>query len=178
MRGWAPLAAAVAWLTACAPLPESYPVPEQRSVKDGPEPEPLQAFVSFSDARSPDYVVSGFLPAAPDSFWRWATTSPTVRVRVSENTGLRLRVNFAFPEESHTPLLPITVKYFVNDHLLEAVIYRRAGMLEYRRPVPAEWLLVDADNLLRCEIEPVYIAKADLVKLSMIVSEIGLERDK
>ena len=55
-----------ALLTGCTPLPESYPVPEQRGSKDGPEPEPLGAFVSFSDARSPDYVVGGFVPAAPD----------------------------------------------------------------------------------------------------------------
>ena len=175
MRRWVFMAAL---LTGCTPLPESYPAPEQRDSKDGPEPEPLGAFVSFSDARSPDYVVGGFLPAAPDQFWRWASASPTVRVRVSERTGLRLRVNFAFPEESHRPLLPITVRYFVNDKLLEAVVYKQAGVLEFRKPVPAEWLLENADNLIRCEISPVYVAKADGMKLSMIVSELGLERDE
>lgn len=161
---------------ACTPLPESYAVPEQRSSKDGPEPAPLGAFVSFSDARSPDYVVSGFLPSAPDQFWRWASENPTIRVRVAEKSGLRLRVNFAFPEESHRPLLPITVRYVVNEKLLETVVYKQAGVLEFRKAVPAEWLL--QENLIRCEISPVYVAKADGVKLSMIISEIGLERIK
>lgn len=175
MRRWLFLAVL---LSACTPLPESYPVPEQRSSKDGPEPEPLGAFVSFSDARSPDYVVNGFLPAAPDQLWRWASESPTVRVRVSEKTGLRLRANFSFPEESHKPLLPLTVKYFVNDKLLETVVYRQAGVLEFRKPVPPEWLVAEADNLIRLEISPVYVAKADGVKLSMIISDIGLERNQ
>ena len=101
-----------------------------------------------------------------------------MRVRVSKTTGLRLRVNFAFPEESHKPLLPITVRYFVNDKLLETVVYKQVGVLEFRKPVPAEWLLENADNLIRCEISPVYVAKADGVKLSMIVSELGLERNE
>lgn len=163
-------------LGSCTPLPESYPVPEQRNSKDGPEPEPLGAFVSFSDARSPDYVVGGFLPTAPEQTWRWASESPTVRVRVSEKNGLRLRATFAFPDESHKPLLPITVKYFVNDKRLETVVYKQSGVLEFRKAVPPEWLAGEADNLIRLEISPVYVAKADGVKLSMIVSEIGLER--
>jgi len=175
MRRWLLLAAL---LSACTPLPESYPVPEQRNLKDGPEPEPLGAFVSFSDARSPDYVVGGFVPAAPDQLWRWASERPTVRLRVSQKTGLRLRANFAFPDESHKPLLPITVKYFVNDRLLETVVYRQSGVLEFRKPVPPEWLVADADNLIRFEISPVYVAKADGIKLSMIVSELGLERNE
>ena len=172
MRRWLLLLAALA---ACTPLPESYRVPEQRAANDGPEPEPLGAFVSFSDARAQDYVVDGFLSAAPDQSWRWASEKPTVRLRVSQAAGLRLRVNFALPEESHKPLLPITVRYFVNDKLLDTVVYRQAGTLEYRKPVPAEWLSTENDNLVRCEISPVYVAKADGVKLSMIIAEIGLE---
>lgn len=165
-------------LSACTPLPDSYRVPDQRNSKDGPEPEPIGSMVSFSDARSPDYLVSGFLPTAPDQLWRWATVSPTVRVRVSEKTRLRLRLNFAFPDESHAPLLPITVRYFVNDKLLDTVVYQKAGVLEYRKAVPAEWLMADVDNLIRWEISPVYVAKADGMKLSMIVSEVGLEKDE
>ena len=163
--------------TACTPLPESYRVPEQRTAVEGPEPEPRGAMVSFSDPRSPDYVVGGFLPNNPEDTWRWATTSPTVRVRVSTVENLRMRANFALPDESHTPLLPITVRYFVNDRLLDAVSYKKTGMQEFKKAVPADWLHTDAENILRCEISPVYVAKADGVKLSMIVSEIGLERN-
>jgi len=165
-------------LSGCTPLPQSYAVPEQRNSKDGPEPEPLGPFVTFSDARSADYIVGGLLPAAPDSLWRWANEVFTMRVRVSERSGLRLRMTFAFPDESHKPLLPITVKYFINDKLLDTVAYKQAGVLEFRKAVPQEWLLQDADNLIRVEISPVYVAKADGMKLSMIVSEIGLEANK
>lgn len=168
----------VALLAGCAPLPESYAVPEQRQGKEGQDPEPLGAFVAFADARSADYAVKGFLEASPDQTWRWATENPTVRFRVSNTEGLRLRVNFAFPEGSHKPLLPITVRYFVNDRLLDAVVYNKAGALEYRKAVPAEWLAVKADNLVRMEISPVYVAEADKQKLSLILSEIGLEQNK
>lgn len=172
------LAVAVLFLCACAPLPESYPVPPQRPASDGPEPEPLGGTVSFGDPRSPDHVVKGVLPGASDQLWRWATESPTVRLRASETANLRLRVNFALPEESHSPLLPITVRYFVNDRLLDTVRYTKAGVLEFRKAVPAEWLKAEGENLVRFEVSPVYVAKADGMKLSMILSEIALERNQ
>lgn len=169
------LAVGLGWLTACVPLPESYRVPEQRFLKDGPEPEPLGASISFNDPRSPDYLVQGFLGAPLEQTWRWAGESPAVRLRVSETKNLRLRMEFAFPENSHTPLLPITVRYFVNDHPLDTVVYKKAGQLSYSKPVPEEMLKKDADNIVRWEVSPVYVAEADKVKLSMILSAIGLE---
>ena len=177
MRRWA-LAAALGAITACTPLPDAYPVPEQRVQKDGPEPEPLAGFVSMADPRSPDYVVEGFLPPGAGQTWLWATTKPTVRVRVSDTKGLRLRMNFAFPDDSHKALLPITVKYFVNEKLLDTVVYKQTGVLEYRKPVPAEWLKVNEDNRIRCEVSPVYVAQADGQRLAYILSEIGLEHDQ
>ncbi len=177
MIRWA-LAAGLLLTASCTPLRDSYPVPPQIAVTDGPEPEPLGAMVSFSDPRALNYIVGGFLDAAPDQTWRWASEAPTVRVRVSDTSKLRLHVNFTFPDESHTPLLPITIRYLVNGKLLESVSYRKTGILEYRKAVPAEWLSPNADNEIRCEVSPVYVAKADGVKLSMIVSEIGLERQE
>ena len=168
----------VVLLSGCAPLPEFYRVPEQRNAKDGPEPEPMGAMLSFSNSRASEYILGGFLASAPDQLWRWASASPTVRVRVSDTAKLRMRLNFAFPDESHGPLLPITVRYFVNDKLLDTVVYKKAGVLEYKKAVPAEWLVTNADNVLRWEISPIYVAKADGVKLSMIVSEVGLEKDE
>lgn len=172
------LATALLALAACTPLPESYPIPEQRQHKDGPEPEPISGFISLADPRSPEYLVDGFLNASPDQTWRWATDKPTVRVRVSDNKNLRFRMNFTFPDESHSPLLPITVRFFVNDHLLDTVVYRKTGILEFRKPVPAEWIPVNTDILLRAEVSPIYVAEADKQKLSLILSEIGLEPNK
>jgi len=177
MTRWA-LAAALALMAGCVPVPDSYPVPEQRPAVDGPEPEAAGSMVRFADPRSMDQIVSGFLRAAPDQMWRWASENPTVQVRVEDTKNLRLRANFAFPEQSHSPLLPITVRYLVNGQLLETVIYRKAGQLEYQKPVPAEWLRTDQPNLIRMEISPIYIAKEDGARLSVVLTEIGLETAK
>lgn len=171
------LALLLGLLTSCAPLPESYPVPEQRPQRDGPEPAPLAGWVAIADPRAPDYLLEGFLPPGPGQSWVWTSDKATVRVRISDTKNLRMRVHFALPDQSHGPLLPITIRYFVNDRLLDTVVYRQTGHLEYRHPVPAEWLVPDQDIRLRMEISPVYIAAADKQKLGLILAEIGLERN-
>ena len=68
---------ALVLLGSCTPLPESYAVPEQRIGREGQDPEPLGAFVTFADARSDDYAVKGFLPAAPaKDACRWCDYRP------------------------------------------------------------------------------------------------------
>ena len=162
-------------LPACTPLPDSYPVPEQRSSPGGVEPEPLGAFVSMADPRAPDYLVEGFLQASPGQTWRWTNATPTVRARLSQTKNLRLAMQLAFPNQSHTSLLPIRVRILVNGRLLDTPVFRTAGLHEYKKPVPAEWLSTENENIVRCEIDPVYIAEADKAKLGMILSAIGFE---
>jgi hypothetical protein len=169
------LAGVLLCLAACAPLPESYPVPEQRLPVDGPDPEPMGAMLSFGAFRTKEHIVSGILEASADQTWRWTNDAPEVKVRLGRVENVKLVVRFALPKESHETLLPITIGYFVNDRLLDKVAYRRTGLLEFSKPVPKEYLAAGGENRIRCEISPVYIAQADKAKLGMILSEIGFE---
>ncbi|MBM3785133.1 MAG: hypothetical protein FJW30_12275 [Acidobacteria bacterium] len=164
----------LAGLSSCTPLPESYPVPVQRGMENGPEPEPLRASISFDDPRLKDYLIGGFLEAGPGQTWRWAGEKPEVRLRLEALAGLRLRARFTFPHESHGPLMPITVRVFVNEKLLGAQIYRKPGELEFVKDA-AEELLVAGENRVRLEADRVYVAKADGVRLGMILTEIGFQ---
>jgi hypothetical protein len=162
----------------CTPLPESYPVPEQRAAADGPDPEPLRGFVSMDDPRAPDYILGDFLEAPPGQLWRWTGPRPAVRLRTDSAEKLTLRVRLTFPEHSHGPLMPIPVRFLINEKLLERVEFKKPGEIDYRKDIPKEWILTNQDNHVRCEIEKVYVAAADGAKLGMIISEIGFERRK
>ncbi|HEU0123200.1 MAG TPA: hypothetical protein VFQ91_21900 [Bryobacteraceae bacterium] len=164
-------------LSACTPLPDSYPVPPQRTQGDAPDPEPMGSMVSFSKGNGPQHIISDFLNGPPDQLWRWTGEKPVVRVILKDTSNLRMRVGFAFPDQSHKPLLPITVRYYVNNHLLDTVVYKQSGVLEFRKAVPAEWLQPGPENYLGCIISPVYVAEGDGTKLAMVISEIGLEKN-
>lgn len=160
----------------CAPLPDSYPIPPQRPNIDAPEPQPFGATVSFADPRSVQQVVSGFLRPAPDQLWQWASENPTVRVRIGATDHVYLRVAFTLPPATHGSLMPVSIRFLVNGQPVGENRYTEPGVLEYRVPVRPELLKANDVNLIRCEATPMYIAPADGVKLSMVMREIGLER--
>lgn len=162
-------------LGACTPLPDYYPVPAQRPASTGSEPEPLGPLVSFSDPRATQHIVDGFLDAALDQTWRWAQDKATVRVRVADANQQRFVLRAAFPEGSHNALLPIHAKIFINDRLWETVTFAKGGHVTFARDVSPAFLRANAENRIRCETDPVYVAEADKIKLGMIISEIGFE---
>lgn len=164
-------------MTACTPLPDSYPVPEQRPISHGPDPEGLRAFLAFDDPRTPAYIVSDFLDAPPGQSWRWTGQKPTLKLKTESTDNIRFRARGAFPHQSHQSILPITLSVFVNDKLLDRVAYKTAGDFIFQKDVPADMLLANGENKVRLELDKVFIA-GDGAKLGMILAELGFEKRK
>lgn len=174
MKRWV-IAAALIVMCGCAPLPTSYPVPEQRPLLDGPEPGPLEAFVPFADSRTPDYLLEGFLDAAPGQTWRWTGRKAFLKVRLGEVENLNLVWEFALPEGSYNALLPVTVTYWVNEKVAGSVTYQKAGPIRQVLPVEASLLAVNSENRIGMEMDKVYVAPDDKAELGMVVSGAGFE---
>lgn len=174
MRGWV-AALVVALCCACTPFPASYPVPEQRPLLDGPEPAPLEAFLPFSDPRTPDYLLEGFLDAAPGQTWRWTGRKAFLKVRLGEVKNLNLVWEFALPEGSYKPLLPVTLTYLVNQKVAGKVTYHQAGVLRHAQPVDASLLAANSENRIGIEMDKVYIAPEDKAEMGIVVSGAGFE---
>jgi hypothetical protein len=162
-------------LCGCTPLPTSYPVPEQRPLLDGPEPGPLEAFVPFADSRTPDYLLEGFLDAAPGQTWRWTGKKAFLKVRLGDVENLHLVWEFALPEESYRPLLPVTVTYWVNEKVAGKVTYAKAGVVRHVQPVEPALLVANGENRIGIEMDKVYVAPEDKAELGMVVSGAGFE---
>jgi len=171
------LAAMALAMAACTPLPDSYPVPEQRPVSHGPDPEGLRAFLVFDDPRTPAYIISDFLEAPPGQSWRWTGQKPTLKLKTESTDNIRFRARGAFPHQSHQQILPITLSVFVNDKLLDRVTYKTAGDFVFQKDVAPDLLLSNGENKVRIELDKVFVA-GDGVKLGMILAELGFEKRK
>jgi hypothetical protein len=164
-------------MTSCTPLPVSYPVPEQRPITHGPEPEGLSSFLTFDNPRTAAHIISDILDAPPGQSWRWTGQNPALKLKIESTGNLRFRARGAFPHQSHQPLVPITLSVFLNDKLLDRAAYNAAGDFVFQKDVSPELLLENGENKVRLELDKVYIA-ADGVKLGMILAELGFEKRK
>lgn len=162
-------------ISACTPLPDSYPVPEQRPISHGPDPEGLRAFLAFDDPRTPAYIISDFLDAPPGQGWRWTGPKPTLRLKTDSTDNIRFRARGAFPHQSHQALLPITLSVFINDKLLDRMTYKSAGDFVFQKDVAQGLLLANGENKVRLELDKVFTA-TDGAKLGMILAELGFEK--
>lgn len=164
-------------MTGCTPLPDSYPVPEQRPISDGPDPEGIRAFLVFDDPRTPAYLIADFLDAPPGQSWRWTGPKPTLRLKTESTDNVRFRARGAFPHQSHQTIMPITLSVFINDKLLDRMTYKAAGDFVFQKEVAPEILLANGENKVRLELDKVFIA-TDGAKLGMILAELGFEKRK
>ena len=109
--------------------------------------------------------------------WRWTGQRPTVHVLVRSTENLHYVIDFTIPGVTFEQTGPVTVSFYVNDHLVESARYTSFGSQHFEKPVPAEWLKKDEENTLAAEIDKVYVSKEDGARLGMILTSIGLRQE-
>jgi len=108
-----------------------------------------------------------------DSQWRWTGQAPAVRVPLRNTAGLKFHADFAIADDTFRQTGPVTIRWMVNDRVLDTVRYAKPGSYVFEKPVPAEWLKPNAENAGGAAIDKVYIASTDGAKLGIILSRIG-----
>jgi hypothetical protein len=154
-------------------MPEPYAPPVQRQPFEDARPHRMSRMVDMSDSDSPAHFVGGILPGTPAP-WRWTNQKPTVKVTPRTNQGLRFVIDFSLPEVTFKETGPVTMSFFVNDHLLESVPYTASGEYHYEKAVPAEWVEPLKDSQLAASVDKVWVSPTDGVKLGFILTRIGL----
>jgi len=86
---------------------------------------------------------------------------------------VKLVVDFAVAKETFDATGPVTISFFVNDRLLEAVRYDQPGDKHYEKLVPAGWLRPDAMTTVAAEIDKLYRAPQDGAELGFILTRVG-----
>jgi len=162
-------------LCGCANLPEPYPPPTQRPFF---EPSFVSArLLAMADADAESHIVQDISAELEGNTWRWTGKRPTIRLRSGSNQRLVYSIDFAIAGSTLEQTGPVTLSFFVNDHLLDRGRYTTAGRRQFRKPVPADWLEPDENLILAAEIDKLWMPPQPGGKpLGFILVALGLEQ--
>jgi hypothetical protein len=159
-------------LCACENTPDPYAPPAQRHPIEAFRPYRVSRIVNMDDGDAESHFVSDILFLAGN--WRWTNQRPAVRVNLRNTENIRYVIDFAVADVTFKETGPVTVSFFVNDHLLDKAYYDQPGNKHFEKPVPAEWLEAGKDAIVAAHVDKVQIAAGDGAKLGLILTRIGL----
>jgi hypothetical protein len=154
-------------------MPETYAPPVQRQPFENFRPYRANRIVSMADGDADAHIVRDITPAAqPD--WRWTRKRPTVHVTMRTNENVKYTMDFAIAEATLKDTGPVTLSFYVNDHLLDTVRYAASGPQHFEKPIPAGWIMPGQEATVAAEIDKVWVSKLDGAQLGFILMRIGL----
>jgi hypothetical protein len=109
--------------------------------------------------------------------WRWTGKRPTIRLHPHTNQKLAYSIDFAIAGSTIQQTGPVTLSFFVNDHLLDSVRYASEGRRRFQKPVPAAWLEPGENVILAAEIDKMWTPPPPGgPPLGFILVSLGLEQ--
>ncbi len=116
------------------------------------QPEPLGSFVRMNQSNAKEYFVSGIHDLEADA-WRWAARRAVLRLRLRDPEDLKCVMRFAVPAAVIQRNGPVKLQIQLNGKPWEQLRYDKDGIYEWEKPVPANLLKADSENLLAIEID-------------------------
>ena len=161
-------------MTACQNIPATFPLPAQRAAVEDGRLYAATRILEMGDPAIAAFLVRGIGRDIEGGAWRWTGQRPTVRLRPRTNYGVYYAIEFTLPEATFKDTGPVTISYFVGDHLLDRVLYARAGGWHFDKLVPEDWITPQRDVELAAEVDKVWTSKIDGAKLGFVLNAMGL----
>lgn len=150
-------------LVGCSSEPDQIPPPQNTG--------PVSVFQA---RRGTDWnnVVADIYPS--EGSWSWTGKRPTVKVLTPSNSPIHYSIDFSLVDGGLAQTGPISVQFFVNDHILDTVRYDKPGAQHYEKEVSSDWLSPGQEAIVGAEIDKIHTAPSDKRQLGFILSKIGL----
>ncbi|MEK7405544.1 MAG: hypothetical protein AAB225_10590 [Acidobacteriota bacterium] len=161
------------WLAGCASLPDTYAPPMQRRPVTGPEPNPVDHYVTMSEADADVHFVSGISDTTEAATWRWTGPRAELIFRLTTTGHLRFAMDFAIPEMTFKQRGPVAISISINGRLLDKLRYEKGGQFHFEKPAPFDWLRTDAYNFVTLEIDKPWVSPDDGARLGIILTSAG-----
>lgn len=159
-------------LAGCVKIPDSYAPPIQRRTPEEIT-QSLTRHIHMNAPNAMDHIVGGVVPELQSNLFRWALQRPVFRFRVPRTDNLKLQVDLAINEHTFKDTGPVTIRFFVEDHLLAERKYDKPVGDVFEQPVPPAWLTTDRPVVVRLEIDKLWKSPADGAERGFILTKIG-----
>src|SRR5689334_21058101 len=130
MRSLLALAGLSLW--SCQNIPETYAPPEQRQPFENFRPYRVSRLVHMSGGDAESHFVRD-ISGAHSGSWRWTGQRPAVRVLIRSNENLHYLIDFTIPGATFEQTGPVTLSFYVNDHLLDRAVYTSPGVHHFEK---------------------------------------------
>lgn len=170
----APLCAA-AFLSGCQNMPEPYAPPEQRQTFENFRPYRVSQIINMGDVDAEKHFVKDITPTGNGS-WNWTGKRPTVSVVMRSVDNLRYTIDFTIAGATFEKTGPVTVSFYVNDHLLDAVHYTAPGNQHFEKTIPDGWVELGKPTTVAAEVDKLWVSPDDGMMLGLILTRIGIEQ--
>jgi hypothetical protein len=126
------------------------------------------------------FFVADVLRGDPRADAYWTGPAPELKFLVSPNSRLSydFTMRFYLPGQIFEKTGPVTIRFFVNDHLLDRMRYDSPEQHTYLKPVPSEWISRADYTTVRIEVENPYIAPGDGARLGFLLQSAGFFADR
>jgi hypothetical protein len=160
-------------------MPAPYVPPEQRQPFENFAPYRVHRLINMGDGDAEKHFVRDIGGLAGS--WRWTGKHPEVRVFLRTNQMLHYVIDFTIVEATFKDTGPVTLSFFVNDHLLDKMTCTTTGSQHFDKPIPDEWIesgWIESgkDATVGAEIDKVWVSPADHAALGFILTDIGLRQ--
>ncbi|MCC7176032.1 MAG: hypothetical protein IT159_12615 [Bryobacterales bacterium] len=159
-------------LAGCVDIPNTYAPPIERRPVTGYR-ESLPGVIGMNDPDADEHIVRDISRTVESGAWRWTSKRPELRFALSRTKGVKLVVDFAVSRETFAATGPVTISFFVNGRLVEAVRCAEPGNRHFEKHIPQDWLRSDGMTTVAAEIDKLYKSPKDGVELGFILSRIG-----
>lgn len=127
----------------------------------------------MNDPAAPPHFVRDINADIQDGGWRWTGQHPTLQFNVKKRSGMKLTVDYTVPELTLRETGPVTIRFWLNEHLIEQVRRDQAGQQRLEKPVPIEWFRDDGVAVLAMDIDKLWVSKLDGLKFGFILTSAG-----
>jgi hypothetical protein len=163
-------------LCACQSQPETYAPPVQRQPFENFRPYRSTRIVKMSDGDATARIVRDVDAGLAGGSWRWTGQHPTIRVPGGPVENLVYVIDFTLPQVTFKDTGPVTLSFYVNDHLLDRVRYSAPGVQHFEKRVPDGWAQEGQEATVGAEIDKIWTSPEDGKRLGFILTSMGLKQ--
>lgn len=160
-------------LHACAPGPDTYPIPPQQ--KPPGVGQEIYSFADYVKSAQPDadsYFVR-HITGVEGGAWRWTHSEPELRFLLKSVANRRFKLEIGVNDVTFRDNGPLRLAISINGQELDRVVYDSPGDKSYEKPVPPELLRNNAENRVLIRVLNPWKTNDPNIQLGFILHEAG-----